>query len=296
MTQLKFAQPDNGAGNHWGGNRDIPRDRWGRPLITPPQGGNPVAYTRATTFVDALSDKSNLMAWKSRMAALGLAQRDDLLLRLAGHDPDDKKGIDQIVDAAAEAAGSKRKADIGTALHEATERHDLGEEARPLGKFQPDLDAYIKATSGLEHVAVEQFRVQDDYRIGGTCDRVVRFPGQEQAFIADVKTGGLYDTSKMAMQLSVYAHSTPYDTATSQRTTDPYPVSKNVGLLIHLPAGEATCNLFWLNLQKGWEGVALAAKVREWRSFGTRKATRQEVIVPLGEEETRAAGQAHLQP
>lgn len=294
MTQLKFAQPDNGNGHHWGGNRDINRDRWGRPLITPPDGGKPVAYTRCTTFVDALSDKANLMAWKARMASLGLAQRDDLLLKLAGHDPEDKRGLDQIVDAAAEAAGSKSKADIGTALHEATERHDLGQEQRPMGKYQPDLDAYIAATQGLEHLSVEQFRVQDEFRIGGTCDRVVRFPGQNISFIADVKTGGLYDVGKMAAQLSVYSRSTPYDTELGQRTTDPVPVSQDVGLLIHLPAGTGTCDLYWLNLNAGWEAVKLSAKVREWRSFHTRKATRSEVIVPLGEEETQAAAQNSL--
>ena len=39
---------------------DIPRDHWNRPLVVPPGGGNPVPYTRCTTFIDPLEDQYNL--------------------------------------------------------------------------------------------------------------------------------------------------------------------------------------------------------------------------------------------
>lgn len=273
---VTFAQP---ADPHWGGNRDIQRDRYGRPLITPPDGGKPEAYTRCTTFVDALSDKTNLMSWRARMTALGLAQRDDLLLKIAQHDRDDKRGLDRIVTEAADAAGASRGADIGTQLHEATEKHDRGEPVGPMGKFQSDLDAYIAATENITWTAVEQFRVQDEFKIGGTADRVANINGK--SVIADVKTGGLYDVGKMAAQLACYANSVPYDTATGIREQDIPPIDLTTGLLIHLPEGQGRCDLYWLNLSAGWEAVQLAARVREWRQFHTRKATRGQVIQPV---------------
>ena len=44
---------------------EIPRDRWDRPLIIPPNGEQPVAYTRVSTLAKALDDLSQLMAWSN---------------------------------------------------------------------------------------------------------------------------------------------------------------------------------------------------------------------------------------
>src|SRR5689334_2925212 len=63
----------------------VPRDRWQRPLVVPPKGGKPVAYTRCTTFVGCLEDTFNLSRWQQRMVALGLNDRPDLLLAVAAH-------------------------------------------------------------------------------------------------------------------------------------------------------------------------------------------------------------------
>lgn len=276
MSTPLFTQPDQGQ--HWGGNKDISRDRWGRPLVTPPDGGKPTGYTRCTTFVDALSDKSNLMAWKARMAAIGLAQRDDLLIQVAQHDPEDKKGLDRLVNQAADIAGASRSADIGTQLHEAAEKHDQGLPVGPLGKFQADLDAYITATADIRWTAFEQFRVHDDLKIGGTADRVAVINGQ--SVIADIKTGGLYDVGKMAMQMAVYARSKIYDLGTGHRSEDTPPMNLDMALLIHLPQGTGTCELYWLNLSAGWDAVLLAKRVREWRKFHNNKTTRGQVITP----------------
>jgi hypothetical protein len=46
---------------------EIPRDRWGRPLIEPPDGGKPIGYTRVSTLAKALDDKTSLMDWKCRI-------------------------------------------------------------------------------------------------------------------------------------------------------------------------------------------------------------------------------------
>ena len=56
----------------------------GPPPIIPPDGGEPVAYTRVSTLAKALDDLNNLMAWKARKTAEGLVRRPDLLTRVAG--------------------------------------------------------------------------------------------------------------------------------------------------------------------------------------------------------------------
>jgi hypothetical protein len=242
----------------------IPRDGWGRPKIVPATGGKAVAYTRCTTFVSALEDTYNLTRWKMRQVALGLADRADLLLSVSAH-REDKKELDRVADAAMEAAQSSAAATTGTALHTLTELHDRGQK---IGTLPPqgraDLDAYIAATAGLKYTAIEQFRVLDMLRIGGTADRIIDLG--DRHVIGDVKTGDItYGIGKICMQLAVYAHSTAYDPANG-RTPDSKPMDLDRGLIIHLPSGAGTCELVWVDIAAGWEAVQLAAAVRAWRA------------------------------
>ena len=46
--------------------------------ITPPGGGEPIAYTRVSTMAKALDDLNNLMAWKNRKVIEGVLRRPDL--------------------------------------------------------------------------------------------------------------------------------------------------------------------------------------------------------------------------
>src|SRR5690554_2297101 len=93
---------------------EVNRDRWGRPLVVPPDGGEPVPYTRATTLAGTLDDLYGLMAWKQRQTALGLADRPDLRLAVTAH-RDDKRRLDAICEEAMQAAASTAAATTGTA-------------------------------------------------------------------------------------------------------------------------------------------------------------------------------------
>lgn len=246
----------------------IPRDKWDRPMVVPPGGGKPTAYTRATVFVDCLDDKYNLQRWQQRMVALGLAERPDLLLAVASTHRDDKPALDRLTGQAQEAARAHAAATTGTALHRLTEQMDRGQGLWVVPPaYQADLDAYAQATAKLDAVLIEQFVVNDALKIGGTPDRIVRYQGR--AYVADLKTGSVdWGAGKFAMQLAVYAHSTPYDYRTAERTPYPCDVDQERGIIIHLPAGEGRCAMYWLDLAAGWEGVALAGQVRAWRRRG----------------------------
>lgn len=240
----------------------ITRDRFGRPLVIPPDGGKPVAYTRATTLASAVEDTFNLARWQQRMVAVGLADRPDLQLAVTAH-RNDKGRLNDICEQAIEAAKGTAAATTGTALHTLTELVDLGQDLPIVPPdAEADLAAYRETTACLQVEAIEQFVVIDDLKVGGTPDRIVRWNGER--LIADIKTGSIeWGIQKIAMQLALYAHGKAYDPATGQRS--PLNVNQTSGLIIHLPAGSGQCELVWVDLKRGWEAVELAVKVREWR-------------------------------
>jgi len=242
----------------------IPRDRWGRPLIIPSGGGAAIAYTRCTTLASTLDDRYQLEKWQQRMVAIGLAEREDLLLAVVAH-KENKEKLNGIVSDALEAAKSHAAATKGTAIHALVDQHDRGELdiSRVPAAYRGDIEAYAAATAALEVVAIEQFGVHDEYKLAGTCDRIYRHHGQQ--YIGDTKTGNIdYSLGTIAMQLAVYAHSEHYNLQTYQRT--PRNVDLESALVVHLPVGEGTCRILWVDIAKGWEAVQLALHVRKWRA------------------------------
>ena len=252
----------------------ITRDRYGRPVVIPPNGGKGVAYTRCTTYIDVLDDKYNLQQWEKRMVALGLASRPDLLLSVSAH-KDDKKALNRICDDAKEAAAASAAATTGTALHALTELVDRGQDLPVLPEQAvADLEAYKAATVDLKAVHIERFTVHDHLRIGGTPDRIVEYGGER--YIADIKTGSIeYGVLKIAMQLAVYAASQLYDITSGERT--PHGASLNRGIVIHLPAGTGTCTLHWVDIEVGSQAVQVARQVREQRT-----RTFKDLTAPFG--------------
>jgi hypothetical protein len=254
-----------------GGNREVERDRYGRPLVAPADGGKAKAYTRCTTYVSALEDTYNLGLWQQRMVALGLADRPDLLLAVSAH-RDDKDRLNKICDDAREAAKASAAATTGTALHSLVERMDRG---LPLGAvpaaYAADLKAYERATSVLEHVHIEELMVLDELKIAGTPDRLALH--EERLKVADVKTGSIeWGAGKIAMQLAVYAHSKLYHPATGARTE--LDIDTGEAIVVHLPAGQGRCELHRIDIAAGWEAVQLARQVRAWRA-------RKGLLTPL---------------
>lgn len=240
---------------------EVPRDRWGKPRIKQPDGKR-IPYARWSSYGDVLENRFNLERWKVRMAALGIADRKDLLLAVSAH-CDDKRKLNDICDQAIEAAKASAAATIGTALHALTEVVDRGDPLPTLpDDARADLHAYEAAMRPLKVVGTEQFVVCDEIQAAGTFDRLVEWDGRR--FVADVKTGSIeWGIGKIAIQLAGYSRSSLYDDATGERS--PLDVDQSNALIIHLPAGEAKCDLVWVNIAEGWRGVQLASEVLAWR-------------------------------
>lgn len=254
-------------------NAEIPRDRWGRPMVMPPKGTKRVAYRRATTFVGCLDDMNGLLKWSNRQVAIGMGQRKDLVLAAAAADPADKKKLGEIADKAAEHAKGLvgDAAETGTALHSLTERVDRGEKLGVIpGEYKADIEAYRRATEHIEFIGIETFRVHDEWKVAGTADRIGILHGRPM--IMDIKTGSVDYPHKMAMQLAMYAHSVPYDIATDKRGVDEQPIHPGYGVIIHLPAGKGICELYEIDIAVGWGACLIAKQVWDWR--GRKDITR----------------------
>ena len=267
---------------------EIDRDRWGRPMVVPPEGGQPTAYTRCTTYVGCLDDTFALGKWQQRMVAIGMARRPDLQVSVNAH-ADNSKRLDELCENALEAAAANAAATTGTALHSLTEQIDRGSKLSSMPPAtQADLDAYVTATQQLEAVHIERFCVEDELKIGGTPDRVVEFEGKR--YIADLKTGSVdYAALKISMQLAVYAHSQLYDIRSHERSQ--LDVDQQRAIVIHLPAGGGKCRLMWADIAQGWDAVRTARDVRSWRTKGRRMLSQLDVHVdePLPIEQSAPA-------
>ena len=260
----------------------VERDRWGRPLIAPPQRGDKVPYTRASTLGKALDDEAGLTLWKCRMTAVGIARRRDLILAANAHGTD-KKMMSEIVEQAMAAAEAGAAATSGTALHELLDAYDKGGQPYLPDEYRGDVDAYLTATRGLEFVRSETFVVDDELRCAGTYDNLYRLKFHAETpdggtltpgtlLIADKKTGAdiKYGHSSWAVQLSIYAHGLRYDPATDARL-DPEDINRDWGLIVHVPVMAGTAQLYWIDLRKGRELAHLAHTVREARKTKTMR-------------------------
>jgi hypothetical protein len=281
------------------------REDSGRPLILPDPEWTPeqteawlgkrakdgrVPYTRVTTFVEALLEGTALGRWKMRRVALGMGRRPDYVVAAAALTAEDrdKAALNDLAEKALEAAGPNA-ADIGTALHQFTERIDRGEPIEHIpDAYVRDLDAYREQVQRITWLHREEPMVCDLLECAGTPDGIglVDEPDPDGVVgiprIVDLKTGNVeYTAGKFSAQLGTYANSALYDLKTGARTLVPE-LDTRWGLVLHMPAGMGSAELRWLNLQHGWLGAQLSAPIRKWRTV-----THGDLMRPLVKPEPR---------
>lgn len=269
------------------------RDQWGRYLVVPPGKSKPVGYTRATTVAKTLDDGGGLLPWKATLAMTGLMRRQGLRGKfeaLMSQHPDkgpwygstdSKKQAKKLVEQCAEAGGSADRADLGTALHSIVEQINKGQAPLMVQpETQADIDAYRAATEDMIIDArfCELVVVLDEWRIAGSPDMLrVTVPGLDEDVVADLKTGDNLDYSwqSIAVQMAGYANADNVyvqgdadDGSEDERLSMP-PISKDVGLVIHLPAGQARCDLYTVDLASGWKAFQRSMWTRDWRKNKT---------------------------
>jgi hypothetical protein len=264
-----FEQPDN--------DRDL-FDRWNRYVLVDPFTGTKHPWTRATTFASAIRDSYALNEWQQRMVVKGMSLRPDLVAKASALDvKKDKDKMNRIAETAKEFAGSKIAANTGTAIHTFAENLNKGEmtvDEIP-EVVQKDLKAYQQCLPafGLEIVPelVERIVCVPQFGVAGKFDEVLREQSGSYV-IGDVKSGQnlSYNWLEIAIQLALYAHglnrSGIYDQASKKWMKSDIKVRTDYAVVIHIPAGKGTCELWELDIQEGWDAAALCADVRERRS------------------------------
>lgn len=270
----------------------ICRDKRNRPRIVlperKPRGGLIVrSYTRTSGYGKVLDDLNGLMGWKCRMTALGLVERPDLLARVQEFKDDpllvNSPKFKALVEECLEAGGASVKSKRGTAVHKLTEFIDQGlsVEGAPEDQLR-DLNAYLLETmlAGINDVSIETFVVCDELRAAGTFDRLLEVPKPcpvcgKTRYIGDLKTSGSVNyPHSWAVQLAIYSRSSLYDPETFERT--PLDVCQHRGVVIHLPAGQARCDLYFIDIAEGWRAATeLVPAVTSWRN-------NKGLLVPLG--------------
>jgi hypothetical protein len=273
----------------------ICRDGRGSPRIILPDGRKVLSYSRASSYGDALDDKSNLIAWSQANALRGAIAEPPLLDRFGQVDDgwvtqEAKDAAKRVIEDLARAGGSEVKADKGTNVHAWTELLDKGHDLNMLLEQIPDehyadLMAYAWVTEDYEHLLIEQFCVLDSHKVAGTPDRVTRMPGLEcpdcgfDVYIWDLKTGRVSFAQKMAVQLAIYSRSQLYTqeeqdgTVYGLRQALPE-LCQHRGVILNLPAGSGQADLYWVDIDAGWHAVENEIPaVKAWR--------KRDVLTPL---------------
>lgn len=249
---------------------EAPKDRWGRYKISDPATGKERGYTRVTTIAKVLDDSSSLADWKTRMAITGIVQRADLLAQ-ASTSLDDRSKLNKIANDAIEAAGAYSRANLGTALHSITQQLDLGMKPQILAGLQSDIETYVASIAAwdfkMKKEWIEILLINDEYEYAGTADRIVT-TRDGKICIFDLKTGTdlSYSFGSIAVQLAMYANADwIYDWKTGERTPLPEGLDMKEGIICHLPAGEANCKFYTVDLEAGWEAAKMSFATRDWR-------------------------------
>ncbi|WP_078344565.1 hypothetical protein [Mycobacteroides chelonae] len=260
-----------------------------QPLIMAEDGSKRLPYQRTTLFISQLEDGGEgLRIWQERLTLAGLVQSPELRRELMAWSGD-LRDLSDIARRAAQLAGRDEKQEWGSMMHQVTEARDRGDmtprewwnentkSMEPVpAEARRDADAYTQATRCLRHHLIEQLHVYDAYRVAGTPDRVSSYISkgkvQGRPKIVDLKTGTLHPRMIEA-QLAMYSRSQAYDPQAEVRL-DGDAVDQKRGIVIHLPMKQATCELVWADLTKGWADCKIA---RDKHQKGLRRK-----LEPLG--------------
>jgi hypothetical protein len=269
-------------------DREVPRlvhrDRYDRPLISQPDSGELVPYTRASTMTDVLCDHTGLTKWKTARAMVGIGRRPELMLEAIGLCGADDEVANKLAydlgSRAASAGDADMKANLGTAIAAIVERHLKGETPADAGPWQPTVDAVLRVLGGFEVHGLERFVVHDELCAAGSYDYYasplgwMQLPGgswvgPDDPGIIDLKTAQTcryFDVKFEAQIGGVYHDASPYRVVDSESGAgERYPWSHGAprwALILHAPAGLDWAQLRWVDVEAGRRSARRAVEQR----------------------------------
>lgn len=282
-----FEEPDN--------VRKIEFDGWGRYKLPHPDrpDGPAQPWTRVTTIAGTLEDRYHLERWGKRKVLEGLVTDRGLLSQAAeifseyGPDPDVKEAkdrLDKLAGWAIDKAGAHKGADVGTQLHDLTERRNQGT------LLSADVPPHLAANVAIYESTLQEHGITvvpeymeriiccPELNAVGRLDNMVREAGHELLRIFDLKSQKTMDfgSMKIAIQLAIYAHGYAMFNEETWTWEEMPPVDQKVATVCHLPLlaeyEDKACHLYDVDLEWGWRWAKA--------SFQTRKARNAKPVTP----------------
>jgi hypothetical protein len=299
MTDLPIYAPSEMAP---GETREPEVNGQGRFKIKCPDG-KARFYTRVTTYIKGLDDRSKLEQWKLRTVLQGLAvdykERTDLspsVVDILLDSPelwDDRDFLTDLVDRAFEAGDGYLKARLGTERHQLSYLFDTMADLPPLTETEEEwLRRYVALCrgAGLEWVHRERRVVVDSLKVTGTFDGYAWYThgdGVRRRTVVDLKTkageGFSFGRGECAQQLALYVHPDAMlykDDGSPTGVREPIPddMSRETGLILHVPQdNEGEAALYEVDLTAGLHGVGLSTRVRSWRNYSRKTFVRRHI-------------------
>ena len=259
---------------------DFRRIGKGIPYVVGPDGKR-TRYSRSSNGGKILDDESNLTDWKLRTVVSGAAQRPELMAAASVLDPDlNKKELRDIAEKCLVAGKGERRSVIGTAVHAMFDHIDREDEWLAPPNYLELCMNYIefKANWGLVVEDIEIHCINDRFRLAGTLDRRFRTTKTLVApdgtiipigtiLVADLKTGKEleYAAGSYCTQLAAYVDSMRYDVVNESRSEFIPQSLPDWALIIHADSAGTRIDAYWVDIESGRKGLALANEVKEWR-------------------------------
>lgn len=271
----------------------LPRDGHGRYILPHPVDGSKKGRTRVTTLAALGSSSRGLAIDRERKIVAGMGYRPDLCARAAAAhssietDPNAKKLLSEIGEAAYIQAGGNAGANYGTAQHAVFEQFFLhGVTLDKLADyFHADIKAVAAALEFHQLQILPQYIERVIYSIlydrGGKIDAIVKHIPTGDLYILDLKTeeDPIGHPEGKTIQLAYYGNADcmfNYDTG----QWEPMPkVRTDVALVVHVRPGKGAETdiskaILTVPIDEGWVGVRAVEMMRSWRQ-------RKLVIAPF---------------
>jgi hypothetical protein len=248
----------------------VPTGRFNR-LILPTSNGSAKEYTHVTTVAKTLDDGFGIGVWRTGRVAWALAQRPDLVLRLAAVPMDDKDTINEVVAKAEIVAGNDEGSNLGTAYHNILARVDAGEDMTDVHPhFKTLIHNYLAELDrkGLNAVPelIERRVLCSRYGCAGTFDNgYTEYNGGY--VLGDKKTANDPRRSELsiATQLATYVNSDAMmNYETGQFEAMP-PFRTDYALVIRIDRETFEVNIDRIDIEVGWAAARVAMETRALR-------------------------------
>jgi len=260
----------------------------------PQRDGSPKPYgwMRVSNLVSAYADQYALRQWEQRQMMRAIRTSRELyteLLEAGEAELDDPVWDEAFLERCKRIAGGSAGADHGNRRHDAVEGLHRGEDTAPYPSETRRMLALYQSTlarHGLTPLPGMQERrvLVEELQVIGTLDNIVN------DLVADLKTQRRFWTFlEIGAQLACYAHGDAMWDPAAGVWVDMPPVRQDVALVLWMPRGGTTVDVFEVDIVAGWETAKRAYEVVQDRSTAKRGRAWLRPAPPVTETERYAA-------